>query len=251
MARLIVNKHFAEHDKAINGFANTQETQEYALGEIVICNDNDNPSIYIKNNNNESVGIGNVRIINGDKILSKTDGGEIKTSIELLWDDNTKQIKLYGNDKNTHISSIDVFADGGIADKIVDSVDRVVNINTISTTNSNVPEGLSPNTNYIEIETLVGDRQIKKYIEYVKTEKEVSIVGDDIISVDKTPEGITISNAKVEQTIKTGNNSRFGESYYVENIDVTEEESYEYTSVNSFNDLGVMIDFARNATFNV
>lgn len=34
-------------------------------------------------------------------------------------------------------------------------------------------------------------------------------------------------------------------------IDVTEEENYEYISVNSFNDLGVMIDFARNATFNV
>lgn len=34
-------------------------------------------------------------------------------------------------------------------------------------------------------------------------------------------------------------------------IDVTEEKSYEYTSVNAFNDLGVMIDFARNATFNV
>ena len=34
-------------------------------------------------------------------------------------------------------------------------------------------------------------------------------------------------------------------------IDVTDEKSYEYTSVNAFNDLGVMIDFARNATFNI
>ena len=34
-------------------------------------------------------------------------------------------------------------------------------------------------------------------------------------------------------------------------VDVTDEKSYEYTSVNAFNDLGVMIDFARNATFNV
>ena len=34
-------------------------------------------------------------------------------------------------------------------------------------------------------------------------------------------------------------------------VDVNEEENYEYESINSFNDLGVMIDFARNATFNV
>ena len=91
MARLIINKHFAEHNNAANGFSTDQE---YAFGEIVICNDKENPSIYIKDVDNNSIGIGNIRIVNDEKILSKTDDGKLQTSIEMVWDGVNNQIKF-------------------------------------------------------------------------------------------------------------------------------------------------------------
>ena len=50
MARLLVNKHYPTHDLAKAGFSTSEEG--YAFGEIIICNDNENPSLYIKNANN-------------------------------------------------------------------------------------------------------------------------------------------------------------------------------------------------------
>ena len=222
MARLIVNKHFAEHDKAINGFT---KKQEYALGEIVICNDNSNPSIYIKNNSNEIVGISNVRIINDDKILSKTDGGEIKTSIELVWDDKNSQIKLLGIDKENPISIVKLFGDNGtdgIADKIAETIDRVIDITAVNYDYTDLPNGLTAKQDYIKITTLDGNIKNTQYLPYVKTEKEINISGDSVINVSKTVDGITLSHNKVEVNTINETENRFGKGKYVSNIEVND-----------------------------
>lgn len=221
MARLIVNKHFDKHNDAANGFSTEQE---YAFGEIIICNDKETPSIYIKDKENNSIGISNVKVINEDKILSKTNGGELYTSLEMVWDNINHQIKLYGNDKNIPISAIDIFGEDNIANDINKSIERVVDITAVKYTYENVPAGLKPNRDYFKISVFNDNTEKTQYLPYVKEETGISISsGDDVILIENNSEGIKISHASIEQTIKIGNNSHFGESYYIENIDINNE----------------------------
>jgi 2-isopropylmalate synthase len=104
MARLLVNKHFNEHESAKNGFS---ASEEYLFGEIVICNDSENPSIYIKDTEMNSVAIGDVLIESDDKILSK-ENRIIRSSIGLVWDETVESIKLIGNNGNIISSSAQI-----------------------------------------------------------------------------------------------------------------------------------------------
>lgn len=171
MARLIVNKHFDKHNDAANGFSTEQE---YAFGEIIICNDKETPSIYIKDKENNSIGISNVKVINEDKILSKTNGGELYTSLEMVWDNINHQIKLYGNDKNNPISTIDIFGEDNIANDINKSIERVVDITAVKYTYENVPTGLKPNRDYFKISVFNDNIETTQYLPYVKEEIDLN-----------------------------------------------------------------------------
>ena len=220
MARLIVNKHFGEHNNAANGFSTEQE---YSLGEIIICNDKENPSIYIKDTENKSIGISNVKVINDDKILSKNDGGELYTSIKMVWDDVNNQIKLYGIDKNYPISTIDLFGDNSVGEKIIENTDRVLNIETIRTDFENCPDGLLPDKNYFKITIFSNGKESIQYIPYLIEENDVTIIGDDVIIVNNTVSGITISHNTIDHVVNTNNTSNFGQSTYIQSIEVTDE----------------------------
>ena len=220
MARLIVNKHFDKHNDASNGFSTEQE---YSLGEIIICNDKENPSIYIKNSDYDSVGISNVKVTNDDKILSKNDGGELYTSIEMVWDDVNNQIKLYGIDKNYPISTIDLFGDNSVGGKIIEKTDRVLNIETIRTDFENCPDNLLPDKNYFKITIFSNGKESIQYIPYLIEENDVTINGDDVIIVNNTVSGVTISHNTIDHVVNTNNTSNFGQSTYIQSIEVTDE----------------------------
>ena len=168
MARLIINKHFAEHNEAVNGFSNVDGNEDYVFGEIIICNDKENPSIYIKDIDNNSIGISNVRIVDNDKILSKTDGGKLQTSIKMAWDGVNNQIKLFGTDEETPISTIDLFGDSSIANNIIENIDetidRIIDITAVKFGYEDVPIGLTANQDYIKITSFIDKKEKIQYL---------------------------------------------------------------------------------------
>ena len=126
MARLIVNKFFDKHEDAKKGFTTDDN---YMFGEIVICNDSNNPCIYIKDNNQLSRGIGQISVKTDDNILTKTNNGVISASLSLVWDRITNSIQLLGKDQKV-ISSISVFDDNddSVSDAIVNNIQRVIDV---------------------------------------------------------------------------------------------------------------------------
>ena len=227
MARLLVNKHFTEHDKASQGFSNHED---YVFGEIIICNDSSNPSIYIKDADRNSVAIGNVRITNDDNLLSKTDSGEIKTTIGLSWDSQYNKIKLIGvND--TVISEINVFGDDTIGDSIDEYIDRIIDVNVIIPTELNHPAGTIIGKEYLEIIFSVNGNETVEYIPFVSSETLFTIEGgtseaegEVVAEFDKENNKYVISHGVVDVENNDGESEvgSFGNTKYITDINVNE-----------------------------
>ena len=227
MARLLVNKHFTEHDKASHGFSNHED---YVFGEIIICNDSSNPSIYIKDADRNSVAIGNVRITNDDNLLSKTDSGEIKTTIGLSWDSQYNKIKLIGvND--TVISEINVFGDDTIGDSIDEYIDRIIDVNVIIPTELNHPAGTIIGKEYLEIIFSVNGNETIEYIPFVSSETLFTIEGgtskaegEVVAEFDKEGNKYVISHGVVDVENNDGESEigSFGNTKYITDINVNE-----------------------------
>ena len=184
MARLLVNKHFNDHESAKNGFS---QSEEHVFGEIIICNDSVNPSIYIKDSDMNSVAIGDVLIESDDKILSK-ENRVIKSSVNLVWDSETSTVKMVGKD-DVLISEIPVFGENAIADKIDKATTRVVEINSILTDSVNLPEGTEEGKTYIEIRVRENGTDDVKYVEYLTPETLFTIEDKEPIATTAEEKG--------------------------------------------------------------
>ena len=177
MARLLVNKHFNDHESAKNGFS---QNEEHIFGEIIICNDSVNPSIYIKDSEKNSVAIGDVLIESEDMILTK-ENRTIKSTIGLSWDETASSIKLIGKDKAI-ISEIPIFGEETIGKQIDDTITRIVEVNSILTDSVNLPEGTEEGKSYIEIKVRENGAETVKYVEYLTPDTLFSIEGKDVVN---------------------------------------------------------------------
>ncbi len=224
MAKLIVNKHYDKHSDAKNGFSNVENHEDYAFGEIVICNDKDNPSIYIKDIDNNSVGIGNVRIVDNDSFLSKTAEGKLQTSIKMIWDEDKEEIQLFGINENEPIYRIPITGDNSIETKI----ERVLDVDIFDTNEivEELPDGTEKGKTYLKISNRVNGVETTKYFQVVQENEELKITSpnegaEGEIVVD-SEDDIVISHGKVSVNKETVSDSKFNETSFISEIGINE-----------------------------
>ena len=233
MARLLVNKHFNDHESAKNGFSTLEEHKEHVFGEIIICNDSTNPSIYIKDSEMNSVAIGDVVIESKDKILSK-ENKTIKSTIGLIWDEAADCIKLIGKD-DVMISEIPIFGVNNIADKIDNTVTRIVEVNSILTDSVNHPEGTEEGKNYLEIKVFENGEENAKYIQFLSPDNIFSIEGTEVIPSTEDVKGTegdinvgfdeelnkyVVSHGEVSPTFTSSSTNTFGSTSFIKDLEI-------------------------------
>lgn len=231
MARLLINKHFTEHNEAINGFTNVED---YAFGEIIICNDSEKPSIYIKDVDNNSVAISNIKVSETDDILSLEDN-KLSAKISMVWDSENDKIKLLGKTKNNTdvvLSEIEIFNDekNGIGNKIDKAVERAVDVTLFTATDTELPEGTEIGQDYLKIET-ISNRVVKQsYIPFLTVNKLFTIEGEDntdksgkiIVTKDEENNKYIISHGEVNRVGEKLENPAFGLTPFISEIGVND-----------------------------
>ena len=231
MARLLVNKHFTEHNEAINGFTNVED---YAFGEIIICNDSEKPSIYIKDVDNNSVAISNIKVSETDNILSLEDN-KLSAKISMVWDPENDKIKLLGkakNDTDVVLSEIEIFNDeeNGIGNKIDNAVERVVDVTLFSATDTELPEGTEIGQDYLKIETSSNGVVKQSYIPFLTVDKLFTVEGEDntdksgkiIVTKDEENNKYVISHGEVNRVGEKLENPTFGLTPFISEIGVND-----------------------------
>lgn len=231
MARLLVNKHFTEHNEAINGFTNVED---YAFGEIIICNDSEKPSIYIKDVDNNSVAISNIKVSETDDILSLEDN-KLSAKISMVWDSENDKIKLLGktkNDTDVVLSEIEIFNDeeNGIGNKIDKAVERAVDVTLFTATDSELPEGTEIGQDYLKIETSSNGVVKQSYIPFLTVDKLFTVEGEDnadksgkiIVTKDEGNNKYVISHGEVNRVGENIENSMFGLTPFISEIGVND-----------------------------
>ena len=231
MARLLVNKHFTEHNEAINGFTNVED---YAFGEIIICNDSEKPSIYIKDVDNNSVAISNIKVSETDNILSLEDN-KLSAKISMVWDSENDKIKLFGktkNDTDVVLSEIEIFNDeeNGIGNKIDKVVERAVDVTLFTATDTELPEGTEIGQDYLKIETSSNGVVKQSYIPFLTVDKLFTIEGEDntdesgkiIVTKDEENNKYVISHGEVNRVGEKLETPAFGLTPFISEIGVND-----------------------------
>ena len=151
MSKLIINKHFATDTEALAGFI-LDPTDTKRLGEIVICNNTEDPGIYFNKANNSSVKITPIYADKDDKVLSLSKG-VMSSTLGLSWDRENKKVILVGKDG----SIIGQTVLEGVA-----SGNGLSQVELADYTESGLPEELTENGKYIKftLNSDDGDRYI-------------------------------------------------------------------------------------------
>ena len=231
MARLLVNKHFTEHNEAINGFTNVED---YAFGEIIICNDSEKPSIYIKDVDNNSVAISNIKVSETDDILSLEDN-KLSAKISMVWDSKNDKIKLLGKTKDEAVvvlSEIEIFnvEKNGIGDEIDKAIERTIDVTLFTATETELPDGTEIGQDYLKIETSSNGDVKQSYIPFLTVDKLFTIEGEDntdesgkiIVTKNEENNQYVISHGKVNRTGENVGTPTFGLTSFISEIEVND-----------------------------
>ena len=133
----------------------------------------------------------------------------------MAWDGVNNQIKLFGTDEETPISTIDV-------NNIIETIDRTVEVTAVKFGYEDVPNGLTANQDYIKITSFIDNKENIQYLPYVKEENEISISGDGIVVVSKDMDGVKISHSTVDVVYPEETELGFGKGQYISGVNVNE-----------------------------